>query len=127
MKRSASLCAMLAFLMLFATMATAQEQAGSIQGVVKDSSGSVLPGVTVEARSPSVVGVNTSTTDTNGVYRFPALPPGRYVMVARLAGFADKTQNDIELQVGQALKIDLALGLAGVTESVSVTAESPII
>src|SRR5215210_6473603 len=127
MKRSASLCAMLAFLMLFATMASAQEQAGSIQGVVKDSSGSVLPGVTVEARSPSVVGVNTATTDTNGVYRFPALPPGRYGFVARLTGFGDKTQNDVELTVGQVLKIDIVMGLAGVTETLTVTAESPII
>jgi hypothetical protein len=127
MKRSASLCAVFAFLLLFANIATAQEQGGSIQGVVKDSSGSVLPGVTIEARSPSVVGVNTVTTDTNGVYRFPALPPGRYALTAKLTGFGDKVQPDIELQVGQTLKVDMAMGLAGVAESVTVTAESPII
>jgi hypothetical protein len=127
MKRSASLCAVFAFLLLFANIATAQEQGGSIQGVVKDSSGSVLPGVTIEARSPSVVGVNTVTTDTNGVYRFPALPPGRYALTAKLTGFGEKVQPDIELQVGQTLKVDMAMGLAGVAESVTVTAESPII
>src|SRR3989442_9439951 len=58
--------------------AVAQEQGGSIQGIVKDASGAVLPGVTVEARSPSVVGVSTTTTDSRGEYRFPALPSGVY-------------------------------------------------
>ena len=56
--------------------AAAQEQSGSIQGVVKDSSGAVLPGVTVEARSPGIGGVRTTVSDSLGNYRFPALPPG---------------------------------------------------
>ena len=55
------------------TPAAAQEQTGSIQGVVKDSSGAVLPGATVEARSPGVVGVNTTVADSQGNYRFPQL------------------------------------------------------
>jgi len=127
MKRSATLCAVFACLMLFANLATAQEQAGSIQGVVKDSSGSVLPGVTIEARSPAAVGVTTATSDSSGAYRFPALPPGRYTLTAKLAGFGDKIQPDVEVQLGQLLKIDMSMGLAGVTEAVTVTAESPII
>ena len=69
----ALLCAMV----LLATWPlAAQELSGSIQGVVKDTSGGVLPGVTVEARSPQVVGVTTTVTDAQGVFRFPALPPG---------------------------------------------------
>jgi hypothetical protein len=128
MKRYASIVYILVLLLLSAAgPAFAQEQGGSIQGVVKDTSGAVLPGVTIEARSPSVVGVNTVVTDETGSYRFPALPPGRYDITARLTGFGDKTQTGVELLLGQVLKIDLALGLAGVAESVSVTAESPII
>jgi protocatechuate 3,4-dioxygenase beta subunit len=63
---------------LLAAPAAAQEQRGSIEGIVRDSSGAVLPGVTVEARSPAMVGVNDTVSDASGVYRFPSLPPGRY-------------------------------------------------
>src|SRR4051812_35826461 len=72
---------------LLAMPAAAQEQRGSILGVVKDATGAVLPGVTVEARSPSVVGVSTSISDAQGNYRFPALPPGTYKVSAVLQGF----------------------------------------
>jgi protocatechuate 3,4-dioxygenase beta subunit len=61
-----------------AVPASAQEQRGSIEGVVRDSSGAVMPGATVEARSPALVGIASAVTDTEGVYRFPALPPGTY-------------------------------------------------
>ena len=60
---------------LVALPAFAQEQRGSIEGIVKDSSGAVLPGVTVEARNPAGGAVATSITDATGAYRFPALPP----------------------------------------------------
>src|SRR5262245_19006453 len=66
--------------------AAAQETRGSIEGVVRDASGGVLPGTTVEARSPRLVGVQSTTTDTNGVYRFPALPPGAYEVTGTLQG-----------------------------------------
>src|SRR5438093_179541 len=109
------------------TMSLAQEQGGSIQGVVKDSSGAVLPGVTVEARSPSVVGVNTAITDSRGEYRFPALPSGVYEIKATLQGFSTKDIPDTQLQLGQLLKVDITLSIAALAESVLVTAESPII
>jgi hypothetical protein len=111
---------------LLAVPAVAQEQTGAIQGVVKDASGAVLPGVTVEARSPQVVGVTTVVTDTQGIYRFPALPPGTYTLTATLQGFAP-AESEAVLALGQLLKIDLALKVAGVTETVKVTGESPLI
>jgi len=55
----------------------AQEQSGSIQGVVKDAQAGVLPGVTVEVKNQATGAVQTTVTDSNGVYRFPVLPPGR--------------------------------------------------
>ena len=127
MKRYACLLGVLALVLSVTTGARAQEQGGSIQGSVKDTSGAVLPGVTVEARSPSVVGVNTTVTDEHGTYRFPALPPGRYELTATLSGFATRKQSDVELLLGQALKVDIALAPAGVSETVQVTGESPII
>jgi hypothetical protein len=107
--------------------AFAQEQRGSIEGTVKDSSGGLLPGVTVEAKSPTLVGSATTITDARGVYRFPALTPGVYQLSAQLQGFRLVRVENIELQLGQFLKIDLTLTVASLMETVQVTAESPII
>ena len=70
-----------------AAPAIAQEQRASIEGTIRDSSGGVLPGVTVEARSPSLAGVESTVSDSSGTYRFPALRPGRYEVTATLQGF----------------------------------------
>jgi Carboxypeptidase regulatory-like domain/TonB dependent receptor len=110
-----------------ASPAAAQEQSGSIQGVVKDAQGAVLPGATVEAKSLGQVGVTTVASDAQGVYRFPALPPGQYEITASLSGFTASKVTDVWLSLGQILKIDMSLTMAAVTESVQVTAESPLI
>ena len=110
-----------------ATAAFAQEQTGAIQGTVKDSSGAVLPGVTVEARSASAPGVATAVTDAQGVYRFPALPSGTYEVTAKLSGFNTAKVENAVLVLGKLLTIDLTLAVQGVSESVQVTAESPLI
>src|SRR5436190_1555222 len=96
------------FAVLLLTLpAVAQEQTGSIVGVVKDSSGAVLPGVTVEARSPSAVGVSTATTDSNGSYRFPALPPGAYEVSASLKSFLPAKFTDAVVTLGKQLSMHL--------------------
>jgi hypothetical protein len=106
----------------------AQEQTGQIQGSVRDSSGAVLPGVTVELTNTSLGSVAaTVVTDANGSYRVPGLRPGKYEALAKLTGFTSAKTENIELNLGQILTIDLALAVGGVTETVSVTAESPII
>src|SRR5262245_38149795 len=112
---------------LAARPAAAQEQRGSIEGVVKDSSGLVVPGATVEARSPSAVGVSTAVTDAEGVFRFPALPPGTYRITASLQGFAPANSGDVALALGQVLKVPLIIGVASVNETVTVSGASPLI
>jgi outer membrane receptor protein involved in Fe transport len=114
-------------LLVSAVPVAAQETRGSIEGVVKDTSGAVLPGATVEARSPSLVGVATATSDGSGVYRFPALAPGIYEISAVLSGFQTTKVENVQLAIGQILKVDFPLQVASVSESVSVTAESPLI
>jgi len=116
----------LCVVMLLASAAFAQEQSGSIVGVVKDAQGGVLPGVTVEARSPSVVGVSTAVTNADGVFRFPALPPGVYEVSASLQGF-NPAKSSAALALGQTLSLALTLSVGGVTETVQVTGESPLI
>ena len=127
MKRCAGLLGLLALLGCFAVPATGQEQSGSIQGVVKDPQGAVLPGATVEARNP-LGGVTTAVSNESGVYRFPALPPGTYEITAALQGFNAAKKADAFVELGKTLTIELVLSLASVTETVAVTAESsPII
>ena len=118
----------LAFLMLALAMpAFAQEQRASIEGIVKDATGAVMPGVTVEAKNEAVGVVVTAVTDANGVYRFPALSAGTYDVTATLSGFNTASTPDVPLTLGQIKKVDFTLTVAGVAESVQVTAESPLV
>jgi len=105
----------------------AQEQAGGIQGVVKDSSGAVLPGVTVEAKSAATSVVQTAVTDEKGIYRFPAVPSGTYELTATLQGFTPTKIGNAVVELGKLLTINMALAVGGVSESVQVTGESPLI
>lgn len=111
---------------LFAWPARAQEQRGSIEGVVKDSSGAVLPGVTVEAKSGGA-GVLTATTNETGNFRFPSVLPGIYEVSATLSGFKPAKVADVEVKLGSIKSVEFALQLASVSENVTVTAESPIV
>jgi hypothetical protein len=122
--RARTLAALIA-VVLFALPLAAQEQRGSIEGVIKDASGAVLPGVTVQAKSAA--GTFSSVTDAQGIYRFPSLVPGQYDVNATLQGFLPAKTERVMLSLGQVLKVDMAMQLAGVTESVQVTAESPLI
>jgi hypothetical protein len=112
--------------LLMAWPATAQEQRGSIEGVVKDTSGAVLPGVTVEARAANGAALTTVTDDT-GMYRFPSVAPGDYVVTATLQGFAPGKNDAVRVGLGQVKKVDFGLSIQGVTESVQVSAESPLV
>lgn len=103
----------------------AQDQRGSIEGVVRDSSGAVLPGATVEATANGRVSATTS--DAVGVFRFPSLAPGNYRVSANLQGFVAKEVVEVRVGLGQIKKVDFALPLAGVAESVTVTAETPLV
>src|SRR4051812_11071080 len=111
---------------LFAWPAAAQEQRGSIEGVVKDSSGAVLPGVAITLQGGSGVSIE-ATSDAAGLYRFPSLAPGTYKLTANLAGFKPSSVDSVLVGLGQVKKVDFGLGLASVAESVQVTAESPLV
>ncbi len=126
MRLKISLAALLIMTMV-ALPAVAQEQRGAIQGSVVDETGAVLPGATVEARSARMAGVQTAVTNENGSYRFPALPPGDYELTATMPGFNNYTVSNVSLSLGQLLTIDMIMSLAGMSETVTVTGESPLI
>jgi hypothetical protein len=108
---------------LFAGSAMGQEQRGSIEGVVKDTSGAVLPGVTVSLQSANGAKLE-AVTDAEGVYRFPSLAPTTYTVVAALSGFSTQTATNVQVNLGQARRVEFSLPLAGVSETVEVTART---
>jgi len=110
---------------LFAIPLIGQEQTGAIEGVIKDSSGAVLPGVTVEA-SASGVGTIVATSDSTGSYRFPRVPPGIYSIKASLAGYKPAGAKDINVTLGKTASVNLVMHL-GVAEAITVTAEAPLV
>jgi hypothetical protein len=103
-------------------------QTSALTGTVKDSTGAVLPGVTVNVSSPQQIGgVQTSVSDSQGIYRFPALRPGVYEMETTLAGFKTVKRSEIVLALGTTTTIDVTLAVASVSETVQVTGESPVV
>ena len=119
--------AVLLGLWLVAAPAAAQEQRASIEGTVKDNTGAVLPGVTVDAKNLSQGGVASAVSDAGGFFRFPSLAPGAYEVTAKLSGFTPKTFSRVELTLGQTKSLDIALAVSGLSETVQVTSEQPLI
>ena len=104
-----------------------QGAGASVDGLAKDQQGGVLPGVTVTLRNLDTGVTRTSTTETDGRYRFQALAPGRYHLSAQLSGFSSKEIGDIQLTIGLSLTQDFTMGLQSVQESVTVTGEAPTV
>jgi hypothetical protein len=123
--------ALLAVCLLASTHAFAQgggaSSTGTITGKVSDSSGAVLPGVTVNATSPSMMGVQSVVTNTEGMYRFPAVPPGTYTVSFELPGFSTLKREGIDIRLGFTAQLNVELAVASLQETVTVTGESPVI
>src|SRR4029079_2810394 len=107
--------------------AWAQSTQGRLTGLVSDTQGAILPGATVTATSPSLIGVQSTVTQADGKYLFPALPTGTYKLVFELSGFQKLTRGNIPVSWGQTISVDAQLPLASLTETVNVTGESPVI
>ncbi|PYR63951.1 MAG: hypothetical protein DMF88_24175 [Acidobacteria bacterium] len=101
---------------------------GSIAGVVRDASGAVLPGVTVDASSPALIErTRTVTTDANGVYRIVSLVPGVYSVTFSLSGFTSIKRDGIELTTGFTAQVNAELGVGALAETLTVTGEAPLV
>ena len=110
-----------------AAYAQASAQA-SITGVVRDSSGAVLPGVTVEASSPALIEkVRTVVTDGNGQYRIVDLPRGTYTVTFQLTGFSSVRRENVELAGAFTAPISVEMRVGALEETITVTGETPIV
>jgi hypothetical protein len=111
-------------LLLAPGVATAQR----IGGTVTDSTGAILPGVTVEARSPALIEqVRSVVTDGSGQYLIVALEPGIYAVTFSLTGFRTVLRDGIQLRTGFTANVDVQLSVGAVEETVTVSGASPIV
>jgi len=127
MKKSATVCIALLAALLLPSFAAAQA-AGGIAGVVKDTSGAVMPGVTVEASSPALIErVRSVVTDSEGQYKIIDLRPGTYTVTFTLVGFSTVKREGIELSAGFTATVNGELKVGALEETITVTGRSPIV
>jgi len=110
-----------------ATPITAQSTAG-IVGVITDTSGAILPGVSVTATGPALqVPSVVSVSDANGSYRISPLPPGTYSVTFELSGFQTVKRENVRLALGFTATLDQSLNLGTVQETITVSGASPLV
>ena len=113
---------------LLAVLVPGLASAQSIGGTVTDTTSGVLPGVTVEARSPAIIEqVRTVVTDGAGQYLIVALEPGTYSVTYSLPGFGTLVREGIELNTGFTASIDVQLSVGDIEETVTVSGASPVV
>jgi outer membrane receptor protein involved in Fe transport len=118
--------AILAFL-LIPTMVFAQSSGAALAGRVTDDQGGGIPGVTVTATNNATGLQRVTVTDVSGSYRFGLLPVGAYTVTIELAGFSTATASNVDLDVARERNLDVTLRPAAVQESITVTAEAPLV
>ena len=120
-----SLLLAVSILFLLSTPAAAQ---GTIAGLVTDATGSVLPGVTVEAASPALIEKARSiVTDAQGLYQIVELRPGTYAVTFTLPGFSTLRREGLELTTGFTATVNAELKVGGLEETITVTGEAPVV
>lgn len=123
-----ALMLMLIVILALAGVAAAQQTSGGIRGIVRDDTGAVLVGVAVSAESPARVGTPAvDVTNSQGLYRFEGFPVGIYTLTFELSGFGTVKRENVRVELGRNAQLDMTLGLAGTAETVTVTAEAPVI
>lgn len=127
MKRLLVASGVLFVLLVCATLASAQIEQGRLSGIVKDSQGGVLPGVTVSATSPALLGSRSAVTESDGQFLLANLPSGTYVLKFELSGFQTVLRENIRLSQGSTLSVDIDLPVATLAETITVTGESPVV
>jgi Carboxypeptidase regulatory-like domain len=125
MRRLGAACFVLALFVVAPSSLFAQ---ASLTGTVRDSSGAVLPGVTVEASSPALIEkLRSATTDGNGQYRIVDLRAGQYTVTFSLAGFSTVKREGVSLEGSFTATINVDMRVGALTETITVSGESPIV
>ena len=117
----------IALLLLCATTAYAQFDTASVVGTVRDTSGAVTPNATVTLTNTETGVSMNRTANAAGIYEFATVRPGGYVVTAQKAGFAIALTDNVQVQVGGRLRIDLELAVGQVSDRIEVTATAPLV
>ncbi|MBP7569492.1 MAG: TonB-dependent receptor [Acidobacteria bacterium] len=122
-------CWVLALLLSLAVApaAYAQRLTGTILGNVVDSDGLAVPGTTITVSSPALIRPAVDVSNERGFYRATNLPPGTYTLTAQLDGFGSVTITGIVVTVGTDVEVNVTMKPAGVSETVTVVADSPVV
>lgn len=112
---------------LIALSGFTQEFRATVTGRVLDSTGSAVPNVTLHANHGGTGEVTSATTSASGIYTIPFLRPGQYTLTAEAPGFKKYNRENITLEVGKLVGIDISLEVGGVTETIIVTAEAALL
>ena len=107
--------------------AFAQITAATISGTIKDETGGVLPGVTVEIKNLDTSQSRTAVTDGNGYFTIAGLPPGRYEARATLQGFATVVESDIRLAVAQQAALNITMKVSAAAETINVVGAATLV
>src|SRR5438874_2444751 len=126
MKARARLPLLLVVVLVPATAFAQRSTTGTVTGKIVDSSGAVLPGVTVSLKSPEALGQFTGVTDAEGLYRVTNLPPATYDVRAELSGFQSVVRR-APVRLNAVTEVDFTMSVGSMSEEVTVTAESPIV
>jgi hypothetical protein len=117
----------IAAVLLLAVPAAYAQTTGRIVGAVTDTSGAAMPGVTLTVTGESLQGALSTVSDSRGEFRFLTLPPGSYTVKADLAGFKKVEEHDIRVGIDRTVSMAFKMEVAGVTETVTVTGETPVV
>jgi hypothetical protein len=113
---------------VLAASLTYAQSTGEIAGVVKDTSGAVLPGVSVEASSPALIErVRSAVTDGQGQYKITNLRPGMYAITFTLSGFTTVKREGLELNTGVTLPVNAEMSVGALEETLNVSGASPVV
>ncbi|MEK6398382.1 MAG: carboxypeptidase-like regulatory domain-containing protein, partial [Terriglobus sp.] len=111
---------------MFSIAALAQGGSAVLSGTVTDATGAAVPNAHVTATNTDTNLVLNADTNGSGLYRFPTIPPGHYVIASQVKGFQKFQQTGVVITVSQQATIDIALSIGSEAETINVTAGAPL-
>ena len=113
--------------MLGATLALAQNDRGTLTGMVKDPADASVPEAKLALRNTETGALTEGQTTLTGNYMFPSLPVGSYELTVEAAGFKKSVQKQLNIQINQTLRLDVRLELGSATESITVSSSAEML
>ena len=127
MKKRMIFSLVLVFFLWPSLLTSQQLQTGTIRGTVTDEDGAPLPGVSVSVKGLSLLGTVTDVSKDNGLFRAPALPPGTYTISFELKGFQPVRRENIIINVGMVVTLNIQMKVSAIQEEITVLAASPVV